>query len=184
MRKRTGVVGAALAAVIGASIVGVVASQASAATTGTAARDLVAPAVTTENSQGYTVDQLPEVWTKVKDNFALKFPPGYGFDQPFYQKGDFPAEGDGKVVVDAALPDMFAANYWRCAWLDAGLSEGTKVSKADLSSALQSYWSLPSVRQFDETGLDEATLSKLAAKAGYADGNSALYALACEGFEK
>ena len=115
MRRRSVVV--SVATVIVAGVVAFAMAQgAQASTEPRTDAQLVAPAVSDGEFAFYTVEQVDTVWAAVVANYPLALPDGYAF--PEKAPGIFHPTDVDNPLFQAGLPDMIAAQYWRCSWLD------------------------------------------------------------------
>ena len=127
----------------------------------------------------YDSATLGVAWQAAADAFKQPLPAGYRVTTRVAQ--DFEKLGPGASLFEAQVVDMAIATDYRCAWLDAGLSGAATGDQ--VQNALKAYWTLPSVAEFDRTGLD-VDLEKVTAELGYTDTNQALFDLTCNGWEK
>ncbi|AYF97205.1 hypothetical protein [Protaetiibacter intestinalis] len=143
--------------------------------------ELISPGVVREGVASFTDDQIDAVWAAVVSNYPAALPEGYQF--PNVAPAIFHPNDGLKHLFEVGLPDAVAAQYWRCAWLDAGL-HSKSITGQELAKALETYWKLPSVPETDLTGLDSEALQAAAKALNFPTGDEALFALSCEGFEK
>lgn len=173
-------VGTVLAVVIG----GAALSQSAQATSPTEPEvdaQLVTPEVEIGTNDFFTLDQIEGVWDAVTGSYPAVLPSGYSF--PVDAPDVFYPEDDPNPLFQTGLPDMVAAQYWRCSWLDAYLNvPGSSVVEADLEQSLELYWSLPSVEAYDLTGYTPELLDEIGAELGYPTRHHTLFAFDCEGY--
>jgi hypothetical protein len=170
--------------IILAGALSVVASTAAASVTGGAAvregtLGLTSASVEKDGASFYDQATLATAWEASVEAFDRSLPSGYRLS--VQSSADFEKLGSGQSLFEAQIVDMSVATDYRCAWLDAGLSG--KATTAQVQKALATYWTLPSVAEFDQTGLD-TDLEKISAELGYKDQNKALFDLTCNGWEK
>jgi hypothetical protein len=129
----------------------------------------------------YTDDQIGAAWEETVDAFPEALPAGYRLPAappPIFH------EDSKRHLFAEDLPDMMAAQLWRCAWLDSS-PNGTKNvldDRAALSVLLSTYSQLPSVKENDETGYTVDMLTKFAQENKLAGPAEALFQLDCEGY--
>jgi hypothetical protein len=178
--KRIGWVAAIIALLaVGSGVAVTAANAATLSNSGTSALNLVAPSERLGDALLYNEATARDAWHKVVDAFPESYPEGYAppADLPLsYER----AEGE-KLYFEASLIDMMIAEDFRCSWLAAGKS-GTATSD-EVATALKTYWSLPSVAEFDQTGLTTERLAAIANEQGFKSSNDALLAYACSGWE-
>lgn len=183
MNKRKGA--AIIMSLILASATGVVwATAATASSNGNsvAVRGALAltPASTQQNgAHFYDAEVLPRAWAASVAAFDEPLPDGYGLSKAL--PDELRELGPGQNLYQAQIVDMTIAAEYRCAWLDAGL-RGLAPEDA-VAEALETYWTLPSIAEFDRTGLQD-DLGEVSASLGYENPNEALFDLTCNGWEK
>lgn len=169
------------------AVIGTIATTqaATAATTPRAAVEMVRPAITNGQFSFYTEEQIGEAWAAVTKNFSKPLPEGYAFPATFPGL-EAEVKDKGRALFEAPLPDMVAAQYWRCSWLDSRINQSgaARSSAIEVSSAVGSYSLLPSVASHDLTGYTPEVLASLAKELGLPDADHALFALDCNGFER
>lgn len=178
---RRGQVAVTLVAATAACIIGVGwASAASAldATEGAAA--LVDPSEKVGGAEFYDWPSAKLAWTRSVEAFDEKLPAGSAIStsSPWSEASLAP----GKNIFEVSLVDMTLANEYRCAWLRSEIA-GTATAK-EVDGAIETYWSLPSVAEFDLTGLRGENLTNVAKQLGYASEHLALHDLTCTATEK
>lgn len=141
--------------------------------------ELVRPAFSDGETEFFTDAQIDDVWGAVTESYREALPAGYDFppDAPGVLN---PTDGR-KHLFAAGLPDMIAAQYWRCSWLDASR---TTAKAVPLGEIMARYAALPSVALYDETGYTVAMLQEFAKTNDYTTPAAALFALDCQGFVK
>lgn len=177
MSKKAGpiaLIGIASAAVLGLSIVAGGIAQ---ATSPQMAADLVEPDHKFGDDLYYEHSSVVLAWEKLVAGSDLEIPDGFRFSSDFeVSTGD----SSDPVFVETAALDMWVAQQFRCAWLDAGLEKRASTEKMDW--AMDAYWTLSGVAEFDQTGLDDETLEKLAPQLKVSDKYEALWLLSCDGW--
>lgn len=136
---------------------------------------------TLEHGGAYFYDQATLVTASQAAAAAFKEALPNGYRLSVTASTEFEELGPGQNLFEAQIVDMAVATEYRCAWLDAGLTGATTGDQ--VQQALKTYWTLPSVAEFDQTGLD-TDLEKISAELGYKDPNQALFDLTCNGWEK
>lgn len=114
---------------------------------------------------------MDAVWAKTTADWPAKLPSGVKFsdDAPLFFH---PADGKANLFHEA-LPNLIAARYWRCAWIDEAL-RGNPAAWVEL----EQYESLPDVGTFvDQTAYD-ADFAAFAERSG-SDPLSAEFAVDC-----
>ncbi|MEO5535276.1 MAG: hypothetical protein ABIR17_09115 [Pseudolysinimonas sp.] len=161
---------------------GVAVTAANAATLGhsrTSALDLVPPTEKVGDSLLYDEATARDAWKAVVDAFPESYPKGYA--PPTDLRTTYEKTDGERLFFEASLIDMMIAEDYRCSWLTAG--ELGTVAPDEVSAALATYWSLPSVAEFDQSGLTIERLAAIAKEQGFKSSNEALLAYACSGWE-
>lgn len=137
------------------------------------------PATTTQNGASfYDLEALARAWPAAVDAFNQGLPEGYSLAREL--PAGFQTLDPRTNIFEAQIVDMSIATDYRCAWLDAH-SKGS-ASDEEVQMALDTYWTLPSVAKFDETGFD-TDLEQISVELGYSDRDQALFDLTCNGWE-
>ncbi|WIB65519.1 hypothetical protein [Curtobacterium sp. MCBD17_040] len=122
---------------------------------------LLAPSIHSQGSGFYSQAQVPSVWAAVTGHFPAALPTGYQF--PTATPAEMQANGKGPRVYQEGLPDVLAAQYWRCAWLDYSLQPNLTAIQADNANThlkMSTYMALPSVSgHVPESDLEAAIAS-------------------------
>lgn len=141
----------------------------------------VQPAQSTGGRQYFSESQIDNVWSEVTKHFPEPLPAGYAF--PTTAPAFF-HPGTPHPMFQAGLPDEFAAQFWRCAWLAKATSDARTNAAAATSdhSEMNRFASLPSV----SANLNISAYNQLSASYAKAKGVSAdqaEFALQCSGFD-
>lgn len=169
-----------LAAGIGAVTVGQMAQASAGPRTDS---QLVSPAVKNGDSGFYSSEQIDKVWSAVVANYPAALPEGYSL--PAQTPEFFHPTDVESPAFQAGLPDIVAAQLWRCAWLDASIAG--EISADELASALNEYWLLPSTAALDvrtKSDLSDSVLARFAEENSLPSTTHALFALDCQGYKK
>ncbi len=185
MRKRTGIVATGVGVVtIGLTVLG--GSLANAAVTPQTTEDSstsTTPNVHAESGDYYTEKQIDAVWAKLVSEYPEPLPAGVSF--PEDAPGFFHPLEEGPHVFEPGLPELIAARYWRCAWLDASIDANMRRSASEsrvASEALSEYSALPDVSDFVDVKSYAFQMAEAAADAGK-DASQFEYDLECGFFE-
>jgi hypothetical protein len=171
---------------VAAVVAGVGLGSASASDGGEAgsARTLVKPAVQQEGKLFYTDEQIDEVWKAITTNYPEPLPDGVTFPAV---APEFFHPGDGKPhLFQSKLPDLIAARYWRCAWLDESLNADVSARASDQAKAEEAidlYATLPSVGTTVDVAGYEGQVAEVAKSLGV-DADEAEFTMECGGFER
>lgn len=185
MRRRPAIIAGTSLLVVCASLVAIVGGVAAyGAPAARPAAQLIEPAVTSGDDHFYTDEQIDGVWRAVVANFAAPLPSGYSFpkDAPEF----FHPKDDEAHIFQSGLPDLIAARYWRCYWLDASVeAKGAGDAKAlsSATEALSAYQELPSVSRLIDVEKYEGQMAEIAAAMG-TDVASAELEVECGGITK
>lgn len=170
--------GAAIALCIG---VGVGAAAADQQPAGPATdSSLVKPVQNVQGRQYFSEAQIDGVWRAVTHHFPAPLPADVTFPS---KAPDFFHPNTPHPMFEAGLPDMIAAQYWRCAWLEKASSD-TSADPAAVqldTQQLNRFAELPSVSK----NLDLAAYDQLTAQYAKEKGVSAFdaeIALQCSSF--
>lgn len=139
----------------------------------------LAPDIVRADGSFYSSNQIDEVWRSITESYPAALPAQVKFpvDAPSFFH---PAE-EGKPVFQTGLPELIAARYWRCAWLDValdGADRGNRSSEAAAHAALGAYAGLPAVRDLVDVKTYELQISEYA-KLRAAKVNEAEFTLEC-----
>ncbi|MEY9954212.1 hypothetical protein [Leifsonia sp. EB34] len=140
----------------------------------------VQPAQSVGGREYFSESQIDKVWTEVTKHFPEPLPSGYAF--PTTAPAFF-HPGTPHPMFQAGLPDEFAAQFWRCAWLAKASTDAPTNTAAENSdhSEMARFASLPSVSaNLNVSAYNQLTASYAKAKSVSAD--QAEYALQCSGF--
>lgn len=106
----------------------------------------VAPATVQGDRSFYAQDQVDQAWADLVEHYPQPLPAGVAFPEP---APAFLHPDDGEThVFQTGLPEQIAAQYWRCAWLDAYLTAGREADgtqRARASAMLAHYPGLPGI---------------------------------------
>lgn len=144
---------------------------------------MVSPATAAGGTTYYSDEQVDQVWKAVTDNYPEPLPAGVTFPSkaPAFFHPDTPAPH----FFEAGLPDMIAAQYWRCAWLGASAADtrtGASSARQAATVELNKFTSLPSVK----THLDFAAYQSMVSNYSKSSGLNSIDAeikLQCAGFD-
>jgi hypothetical protein len=144
---------------------------------------LVSPAKTANGTTYYTDSQIDEVWAAVTAHYPQPLPDGVTF--PTAAPAFFHPTTEGPHYFEVGLPDMIAAQYWRCAWLEDSVRPSTRASSAATaadSATLDKFGNLPSVKSHLNLSAYESMIAGYA-KASGKDARDAEISLQCSGFD-